>query len=154
MLGTFMEFLIEYGYLGVFVAAFIAGSIFPFSSEVVLTGVLLAGSSYWPCMVAASLGNFLGGMTCYWFGMAGKMEWIEKYLKINHDKLLAMQVQLKGKSAWVAFFAFVPVIGTCIVVVLGIMRANIRITAISMLIGKALRYWIWMELVYSVQGML
>ena len=64
-----MEFLIEYGYIGVFIASFLAATILPFSSEVVLTGVLLAGSAYWPCMVAATLGNFLGGMSCYWLGM-------------------------------------------------------------------------------------
>ena len=49
-----MEFLIEYGYIGVFIASFLAATILPFSSEVVLTGVLLAGSAYWPCMVARS----------------------------------------------------------------------------------------------------
>ena len=74
-----MEFLIDYGYIGVFIAAFLAATVLPFSSEVVLTGVLLAGSSYWPCMIAATLGNFLGGMSCYWLGMLGKIEWIEKY---------------------------------------------------------------------------
>jgi membrane protein YqaA with SNARE-associated domain len=148
-----MEFLIEYGYIGVFVAAFIAGSMVPFSSEVVLTGVLLAGSSYWPCMIAATTGNFLGGMTCYWFGMAGNIDLIKKYLRIKSDKLLTMRERLKGKSAWVGFFAFVPVIGTCIAVTLGLMRANIRITAVSMFLGKAIRYWIWMEFVYKVQGL-
>jgi len=55
-----MEFLIAYGYIGVFIASFLAATILPFSSEVVLTGVLLAGSAYWPCMIAATLGNFLG----------------------------------------------------------------------------------------------
>ena len=74
-----MEFLIAYGYIGVFIASFLAATILPFSSEVVLTGVLLAGSAYWPCMIAATLGNFLGGMSCYWLGMLGKVEWIEKY---------------------------------------------------------------------------
>ena len=34
-----MEFLIEYGYIGVFIASFLAATILPFSSEVVLTGV-------------------------------------------------------------------------------------------------------------------
>ena len=48
-----MEFLIAYGYIGVFIASFLAATILPFSSEVVLTGVLLAGSAYWPCMIAA-----------------------------------------------------------------------------------------------------
>ena len=73
-----MEFLIEYGYIGVFIASFLAATVLPFSSEVVLTGVLLAGAVYWPCMIAATLGNFLGGMSCYWLGMLGKVEWIEK----------------------------------------------------------------------------
>ena len=72
-----MEFLIEYGYIGVFIASFLAATVLPFSSEVVLTGVLLAGAAYWPCMIAATLGNFLGGMSCYWLGMLGKVEWIE-----------------------------------------------------------------------------
>ena len=82
-----MEFLIAYGYIGVFIASFLAATILPFSSEVVLTGVLLAGSAYWPCMIAATLGNFLGGMSCYWLGMLGKVEWIEKYLKLDPVKL-------------------------------------------------------------------
>ena len=34
-----MEFLIEYGYIGVFIASFLAATVLPFSSEVVLTGV-------------------------------------------------------------------------------------------------------------------
>ena len=67
-----MEFLIEYGYIGVFIASFLAATILPFSSEVVLTGVLLAGAAYAPCMLSATLGNFLGGMSCYWLGMLGK----------------------------------------------------------------------------------
>jgi len=145
-----MEFLIDYGYIGVFIASFLAATVLPLSSEVVLAGVLLAGASYWPCMIAASLGNFLGGMTCYWIGMVGKIEWVKKYLKMNVDRLLKVQHWLEGKGAWVGFFAFVPVIGDFIIVGLGFLRANIWITALSMLAGKVLRYWLWMELVFKV----
>ena len=145
-----MEFLIDYGYIGVFIASFLAATVLPLSSEVVLAGVLLAGASYWPCMIAASLGNFLGGMTCYWIGMVGKIEWVKKYLKMNVDRLLKVQHWLEGKGAWVGFFAFVPVIGDFIIVGLGFLRANIWITAFSMLAGKVLRYWLWMELVFKV----
>ncbi len=94
---TYMEFLIAYGYIGVFIASFLAATILPFSSEVVLTGVLLAGSAYWPCMIAATLGNFLGGMSCYWLGMLGKVEWIEKYLKLDPVKLQKVQDWDQGK---------------------------------------------------------
>lgn len=111
-----MEFLIEYGYIGVFIASFLAATILPFSSEVVLTGVLLAGSAYWPCMVAATLGNFLGGMSCYWLGMLGKVEWIEKYLKLDAKKLQKVQDWIAGKGSWMGFFVFLPGIGDFIAV--------------------------------------
>ena len=161
-----MEFLIAYGYIGVFIASFLAATILPFSSEVVLTGVLLAGSAYWPCMVvkqideydgenwiAATLGNFLGGMSCYWLGMLGKVEWIEKYLKLDPVKLQKVQDWIKGKGSWMGFFVFLPGIGDFIAVALGFLRANIWVVAISMFLGKAIRYWVWMEFVYKVQSM-
>ena len=104
-----MEFLIEYGYIGVFIASFLAATVLPFSSEVVLTGVLLAGAAYWPCMIAATLGNFLGGMSCYWLGMLGKVEWIEKYLKLDAVKLQKVQDWIKGKGSWMGFSFSFPV---------------------------------------------
>lgn len=147
-----MEFLIEYGYIGVFIAAFLAATILPFSSEVVLTGVLLAGASYWPCMWAATIGNTLGGMTCYWIGMLGKTAWIEKYLKMDGAKIQKVQDWAKEKGAWTAFFVFLPGIGDFIAVALGFLRANVWIVALSMFLGKAARYWVWMEFVYKVQS--
>ena len=147
-----MELLIEYGYIGVFIASFLAATILPFSSEVVLTGVLLGGATYWPCMIAATLGNSLGGMTCYWLGKIGKVEWIKKYLRLNISKLERIQARIQKKGSWIGFFAFLPGIGDFIAVALGFMRANVWVVAVSMLIGKALRYWVWMELVFKVQN--
>lgn len=134
-------------------ASILAATVLPFSSEVVLTGVLLAGATYWPCMIAATLGNFLGGMSCYWLGMLGKVEWIEKYLKLDAVKLQKVQDWIKGKGSWMGFFVFLPGIGDFIAVALGFLRANIWIVAVSMFLGKAIRYWVWMEFVYKVQGM-
>jgi len=146
-----MELLIEYGYIGVFIASFLAATILPFSSEVVLTGVLLGGAMYWPCMIAAILGNFLGGMTCYWIGMIGKVEWIKKYLRLDISKLERIQKKIKNKGAWVGFFVFLPGIGDFIAVALGFVRANVWMVAAFMFAGKAIRYIVWMELVYKVQ---
>ncbi len=38
-----MEFLIQFGYLGLFTAAFLAATILPFSSEIVLSALILGG---------------------------------------------------------------------------------------------------------------
>ena len=85
--------------------------------------------------------------------MLGKVEWIEKYLKLDAAKLQKVQGWIKGKGSWMGFFVFLPGIGDFIAVALGFLRANIWIVAVSMFLGKAIRYWVWMEFVYKVQGM-
>lgn len=145
-----MEYLIDYSYIGVFVASFLAATILPFSSEIVLAGVLLTGGDYWACVAAATAGNVLGGMTCYWLGKTGKIEWIRKYLKINISKLLKIQNWISNKGSWIGFFTFLPIIGDLIAIALGFLRANGWIVLLYMFIGKALRYLVWMEFVYKV----
>ena len=43
MIAWIISFLVEWGYWGMLVAAFLAGSFFPFSSEAVMIGLLAAG---------------------------------------------------------------------------------------------------------------
>lgn len=147
-----MQTLIEWSYLGLFIATFLAGSILPFSSEAVLSGVLAMGANNWGCVAAATAGNFLGGMSCYWLGHIGKIEWLEKYLKVKREKLDKYLLFMHGKGSWMAFFTFVPVVGDLLAVTLGYMRANVWITGASMLLGKFLRYWFWMFLTNKVIG--
>ena len=136
-----LDFLIEYGYVGLFLACFLAATILPFGSEFVFAG-LLASSKFdpWTCLIIASLGNWLGGMTNYYLGKLGKIEWIERYLKVKKSKIEQIQNWLEGKGAIMGFFSFLPVIGDVIAIALGYMRANIFIVSISMLVGKVARY--------------
>jgi membrane protein YqaA with SNARE-associated domain len=55
---------------------------------------------------------------------------------------------MAGRGAWMGFFAFVPILGSAITIVLGLMRANIPISLISISIGKFLRYVL---LIYGAQ---
>lgn len=130
----------EYGYIGLFLASFLAATILPFGSEVVFIALLAAGLNDWTCVIVASLGNWLGGMTNYYLGRLGKIEWIEKYLKVDRQKIDKMQSWLEGKGATMAFFSFMPVVGDLIALALGYMRANVYIVNISMFAGKFLRY--------------
>ena len=137
---TITEFLIDWGYWGLFLSALIAGSVLPFSSEAVM--VVLAGMGLDPvgCVVAAALGNTLGGMTCYYMGRLGKTDWIEKYFKVKKEKVDKMQAFLQGKGALMAFFAFLPFVGEAIAIALGFMRSNVWLTTSSMFAGKLVRY--------------
>jgi membrane protein YqaA with SNARE-associated domain len=148
-----MQTLIEWSYFGLFIATFLAGSILPFSSEFVLSGLLAVGSNSTGCLLAATAGNFLGGMSCYYIGHLGKIEWIEKYLHIKEEKLQKGMKFMEGKGSAMAFFTFIPVVGDLLAVSLGYMRANIWITSVSMLLGKFFRYLIWIYVTYDVLKM-
>lgn len=143
---AFNDFLINYGYWGMLISAFLAGSVFPFSSEVVILGLLGTGLNATELIVYATIGNVAGGMFNYLVGSLGKLEWIEKYLHVNSDKLKQAERFMSGYGAWMGFFAFLPTIGSAITVTLGLMRANLIISIFSITAGKALRYIL---LVYS-----
>ena len=135
-----IEFFVEWGYVGLFLSAFVAGSIVPFSSEAVMVVLIEMGLSEWGSFAAATVGNTLGGMTCYWIGMAGRREWITRYLRVSDEKLARAERFLAGRGAVMGFFAFLPYVGEAIAVVLGLMRSNMLLTFASMTVGKALRY--------------
>ena len=138
---AFLQFLIDWGYWGLFLGSFIAGSVIPFSSEAVLVAwVGPLGLDPTVCTLAATAGNVAGGMTCYWMGHLGNMVWIEKYFHVSKEKLDKAERFVQGRGAWMAFFAFIPLLGSAISIVLGMMRANIWIVLLSMSIGKILRY--------------
>lgn len=141
--------MIDWGYLGLFISSLLAGSIVPFSSEIVMLALVKVGLSPAICVVAATLGNTLGGMTCYYMGRLGRVDWIEKYFKVKHEKIEKMQRFLQGKGALMAFFAFLPFVGEAIAIALGFMRSNLVLTTTSMFVGKLIRY---MAMLWALQG--
>lgn len=120
-----LQFLIDWGYWGLFLGSFIAGSVLPFSSEAVLAACVgPLGLDPVISITAATAGNVAGGMTCYWMGHLGNMEWIEKYFHVKKEKMDRAERFVHGRGAWMAFFAFIPILGSAISIVLGMMRAN------------------------------
>ncbi|MCO6564755.1 MAG: DedA family protein [Apibacter sp.] len=144
-----LDGLVEYGYIGLFIASYLAATILPFSSEAVLMGIFIMGGNPWISIVIATIGNWLGGMTSYFLGRLGKIEWIEKYLKISKNKIDQATQKLNKKGAYFSFFSFLPIIGDIIPIALGYMRANMHIVSISMLVGKLFRYLLVM---YAFKG--
>lgn len=135
-----ISFLSAYGYWGMLAAAFLAGSFFPFSSEAVMVALLATGLDGWKLIVYGSIGNILGSMFNYRVGRMGRLDWIEKYLHVKKKDLDKAHRFMAGHGAWMGFFAFLPIIGSAITILLGLMRANIPISVVSIAIGKFLRY--------------
>ncbi|MCM1108216.1 MAG: DedA family protein [Clostridium sp.] len=142
-----VEFLLQYGYWGMFVSAFIAGSVFPFSSEAVMAGLQTMGLNPTLLLVWGTAGNVGGSMFNYAIGRMGKMEWIEKYLHVKREKVENARRFMDSYGAWMGLLCFLPVLGSVIAVSMGYMRANLPISVISITVGKFLRYAI---LIYVV----
>ncbi len=145
-----VQLLTDWGYVGLFISALLAGSIIPFSSELVMGALVAMGLEPWLCVLSATLGNTAGGLTCYWLGHLGRMDWIEKYLGVKREKVERMRRFLQGRGALMAFFAFLPFVGEAIAVALGFMRSNLWLTTVAMFAGKLARYvamlWVFQAL--------
>lgn len=135
-----LDFLVNYGYIGVFIAAFLAATVLPFSSEVVFAGVLASGATYSTLIIAATIGNSLGGMTCYWLGSLGKLEWLEKYFRMREEQIQKWVNKIQGRGSWVSIFVALPGVGDFIAVAMGYLRANAWGVLFWMTLGKFIRY--------------
>ena len=103
---SLIEILTNYGYVGMLISAFLAGSIFPLSSEVVMLALLAAGLDPWQLVIYGTIGNVLGSMLNYGIGMLGRIDWIEKYLHVNKKELDRAKRFMAGRGAWMGFFSF------------------------------------------------
>lgn len=141
-----MDFLIDlfmnYGYWGMLIAGFLAGSFFPFSSETVMMAFWAAGLEPWPLVIYGTIGNVLGSVFNYVVGRMGRLDWLEKYFHVKKENLDKAQRFMAGRGAMMGFFAFLPILGSAITIILGFTRANIIISLTTITIGKFLRYWL------------
>ena len=142
-----INFLTGYGYTGMLLAAFLAGSFFPFSSEMVMAGLMATGLDPLKLAFYGTVGNVLGSALNYGVGRMGKVEWFEKYLHVNQKDLDRAERFMAGRGAGMGFFAFLPLLGSAITILLGLMRSNVVITFIAITLGKIFRYII---LIYGV----
>ena len=113
-----------------------------------MLALLAAGLDPWQLVVYGTIGNVLGSMFNYGVGHLGRFDWIERYFHVKKESLDKAERFMNGRGAWMGFFAFLPLLGSAITIMLGLMRANKFISIVSITIGKFLRYIV---LVYGVK---
>lgn len=135
-----VSFFSEYGYWGMGVLAFLSGSIVPITSEVLLVFFISLGLNAVALTFVATLGNTLGGVTCYFVGMLANKERVVKMFKITPRRMQRADRIIQRYGYWAALISFVPVLGETLLVLLGIMRVSWWKVAIVMAVGKLIRY--------------
>ncbi len=140
---AFIEWLAQYGYIGLFFGAMLAATIIPMSSDLLIVALLATGADPVVAVIAATLGNFIGGLTSYGLGWLGKWEWIEKWFRLTKEKLEKQQGRVLKYGAGVAFFSWLPFVGDLLLIALGFYRIDFRKTLIFMFAGRAMRFVAW-----------
>ena len=138
-----MDILLGWGYVGLFVGAFLAATILPFSSEILVTGLLLAGAKPFLIFIVATIGNWLGSVTTFGLGWLGKLKWIEKWFKVTPEKLEKQQAKISKYGSFLALFVWFPVVGDILALALGFYKVPPYKCILFMLIGKASRFAVY-----------
>ena len=135
-----MEALAEYGYLGLFAASFLAATILPFSSEVVLSFLLLNNYDPFNTVAVATAGNVLGAVVNYAMGFWGSTLILKKLLRISEKDINHAEQRFRKYGTFSLLFAWVPVIGDPLTVAAGVLRVNFMIFLALVAAGKLVRY--------------
>lgn len=138
-----MENYLEWGYLGLFVASFIAATVIPLSSEFVLSILLANQYPLALSLIIASLGNWLGGLSSYGLGRLGKWSLIERFFDLKKNKIQQIKGKIDRWGSYLAFFCWLPIVGDLFAISLGFFKVSFSNVSIWMLLGKLLRYTVW-----------
>jgi len=135
-----MEILAEYSYWGLFLASFLAATILPFSSEVVLGYLLTHDFSPYLTVFTATTGNVLGAVVNYGLGVLGSRVFLNKVLGISTLEIGKAENRFKKYGVFSLLFAWVPIIGDPLTVAAGILKINFIVFLLLVSMGKFLRY--------------
>jgi membrane protein YqaA with SNARE-associated domain len=140
-----VETLAVLGLFGLFLAAFVAGGVLPFPSEVVLLTLLEAGASPTACVIAATAGNVLGALTLYAIGRGiargGKLaERFEARYAGDSEALAKTRERLDRWGPPALILAWVPLVGDLIPLAAGMARLPLGWVTLWVTLGKAGRY--------------
>ncbi|MFH2090894.1 MAG: YqaA family protein [Pseudomonadota bacterium] len=135
-----MQVLADAGYLGLFLAAFLAATVLPLSSEVVLAALLANGYSPFYAVGVATAGNVLGSVVNYYIGIFGSAFVLQKILRVSEQNLIKAENRFRQYGVFSLLFAWVPIIGDPLTLAAGILRVRFFLFLVLVGIGKCLRY--------------
>jgi len=127
-------------YLAVFLAALLAATILPFSSEVAVGAAVVAGSAPLPLWLWASLGNTVGALINGALGRLLTTAEVRRRLRIKTSHYEQAQAWFRKWGVWSLLLAWVPVVGDALTVVAGALRVRWWIFATLVFAGKGARY--------------
>ena len=124
-----------------FASALLAGTFLPFPSEATLVGLLyldrVTAGALW---LAATAGNTLGSMVNWALGRFALRFQDHPRFPVRRNRLARAQRWFNRFGVWALLLAWLPVVGTALALVAGLLRTPFWLTLLLVGIGKGARY--------------
>ena len=133
--------IILISYFQLFIISFLAATILPLSSELVLSTMLLTDSfDKYLLLIVASFGNILGSSVNWYLGKKILIFKDKKWFPANERQIEKGEIYFKKYGIWSLLLAWVPIIGDPLTVVAGILRVKFFTFLLLVSISKISRY--------------
>ena len=133
--------IILFSYFQLSFISFLAATILPFSSEVVLTTMYLS-NSFEPyfLLIFASIGNIMGSITNWYLGKKITLFQNRKWFPVSPDQLERSRKYFQKYGLWSLLLAWVPIIGDPLTLLAGVLKVRFDIFFVLVSISKISRY--------------
>lgn len=137
--------LILNGYTGLFLAAFVAATLLPAQSELVLVTMMLSGryESEW-LFAVATIGNVLGSMLNWAMGRFLGSTAMASRFRGSQAAMVRAERWYRRWGSWSLLACWVPVIGDPLTFLAGLLRMPFMRFALIVTLAKAGRYLVVM----------
>ena len=133
--------IILISYFQLLIISFLAATILPLSSELVLSTMLLTDSfDKYLLLVVASFGNIFGSSVNWYLGKKILIFKDKKWFPVNEKQIAKSEMYFKKYGIWSLLLSWVPVIGDPLTVIAGILRINFFTFLLLVSISKTSRY--------------
>lgn len=130
------------GLPGMFLSAFLAATVLPLGSEVVLALLLAGGYAPLPVVAVATTGNVLGSVVNYWMGLVG-VDWLARNVsRVSLKEIHRARARFRAWGRGSLLLAWMPVIGDPLTVVAGMLKINFFLFILLVTVGKLGRYFV------------
>ncbi len=127
-------------YLLLFGSAFLAATILPFSSELLLFAMLRDGGDPLLLVIIATLGNTLGAVVNWLLGVYLLRFQDRRWFYFSRDQIARAQRWYRRYGFWSLLFAWMPLGGDALTLIAGIMKLRLWLFLVLVGSGKGLRY--------------
>ncbi len=133
--------IILISYFQLFIISFLAATILPLSSELVLSTMLLTNTfNKYLLLVVASFGNIFGSSVNWYLGKKILIFKDKKWFPANERQIAKGEIYFKKYGIWSLLLAWVPIIGDPLTIVAGIFKVKFFTFLLLISISKISRY--------------